>query len=79
MAFAAKDGVRVPTSEELDQLYKASDQGALKGTFNQGEYPTRCYWSSSSFHNNDARIQNFKTGFRALGNKVLDFSLRCVC
>src|SRR5258707_6524179 len=34
MAFAAKDRSRVPSKEELDQLYAAKDKGALKGTFN---------------------------------------------
>src|SRR4029077_3396589 len=50
MAFAANEGSRVPSKEELDQLYEARDEGALKDTFNvTGSYSAGRYWSSRDY------------------------------
>ncbi len=47
MAFAAKEGARVPSPDELDQIYEARNKAALKDTFNvTGSYPAGWYWSS---------------------------------
>ena len=52
MDFAAKEGARVPSKEELDQMHDAMDKGALKGTFNvTGSSSAGWYWSSSQFYN----------------------------
>jgi hypothetical protein len=50
MDFAAKDGSRVPSKEELDQIFGARDQGTLKDTFNvTGMYPAGWYWTSRDY------------------------------
>jgi hypothetical protein len=78
MAFAAKEGSRVPSREELNQLYDARDQGALKGTFNvTGSLPAGWYWSSSQ-NGLDAWAQRFSDGDQDVYNKSNDSSLRCV-
>jgi hypothetical protein len=63
MAFAAQDGSRVPSQEELDQIYEARNQGALKGTFNvTGSSPAGWYWSSSQYDYGNAWAQLFSDG-----------------
>jgi hypothetical protein len=45
--FAAKRKSKLPTPAELDQLSRARNEGALKGTFNEsGATATGWYWSS---------------------------------
>jgi hypothetical protein len=79
MAFAAKDGSRVPSKEELDQLYEAQDKGALKGTFNvTGSYPAGWYWSSRANIFDYAWAQRFSDGFQVNYDKRNDSSLRLV-
>ena len=79
MAFAAKDGSRVPSKEELDQIYEARNEGALKGTFNvTGSDPAGLYWSSTEGINNYAWGQRFSDGNQNWNNKNNDSSLRCV-
>ena len=78
MAFAAKDGSRVPSKEELDQIYEARNEGALKGTFNvTGSYPAGWYWSSSQFSDSDAWAQRFSDGDQGISKGDVS-SLRCV-
>ena len=48
MDFAARSNASVPSREELNQMYEARNEGALKGTFNTtGSSPAGWYWSSS--------------------------------
>ncbi len=78
MAFAAKEGSRVPSQEELNQLYDARDQGALKGTFNEtGSYPAGWYWSSRD-HDNFAWTQCFSDGLQINCYEDVVSSLRLV-
>ena len=80
MAFAAKEGSRVPSREELDQIYDAREKGALKDTFNViGSGPAGWYWSSSQYSTYTAWAQRFSDGH--LNNFDLKYdgsSLRCV-
>ena len=79
MAFAAKEGSRVPSQDELDQIHDAMDKGALKGTFNvTGSDSAGWYWSSSQYANYDAWAQRFSDGRQVIYYKVYDSSLRCV-
>ena len=84
MAFAAKDGSRLPSKEELDQIYDAKDKGALKGTFNvSGSNSAGWYWSAPDTSNGDAWAQRFSDGTQDDILKVNNFkfnvsSLRCV-
>jgi hypothetical protein len=79
MAFAAKEGSRVPSREELDQIYDAREKGALKDTFNvTGSDPAGWYWSSSQYDVNDAWAQRFSDGHQDTNIKLYDSSLRCV-
>src|SRR5579872_667276 len=78
MAFAAKDGARVPSQDELDQIYEARDKGGLKGTFNEtGSYPAGWYWSSRDY-NGLAWAQRFSDGHQTNDFKDYYSSLRCV-
>jgi hypothetical protein len=79
MAFAAKDGSRVPSKEELDQIHEARNQGALRGTFNvTGSYPAGWYWSSSQLFNDFAWAQRFSAGDQYYDYNGNASSLRCV-
>jgi hypothetical protein len=82
MAFAAKEGSRVPSREELDQIYDAREKGALKGTFNvTGTNPAGWYWSSSQYHFDydfSAWAQRFRGGHQNYYGKDNVSSLRCV-
>jgi hypothetical protein len=79
MAFAAKDGSRVPSKDELNQIYDAQDQGALKGTFNlTGSDPAGWYWSSRDGGHHYACAQRFSDGGQDVIYKGDDSSLRCV-
>ena len=79
MAFAAKDGSRVPSREELDQIYDARDQGALKDTFNlTGSGPAGWYWASSQCNSYYAWSQVFSDGQERYNLKLNDSSLRLV-
>ncbi len=78
MAFAAKDGARVPSEDELDQIYEARNKGALKDTFNvTGSGPAGWYWSSRDYYDG-AWAQRFSDGYQNNLFKSLDSSLRCV-
>jgi hypothetical protein len=76
MTFAANDGSRVPSQDELDQIYEARNKGALKGTFNvTGSGSAGWYWSARD-NNYVAWAQRFSDG---QGNNRNDYSsLRCV-
>jgi hypothetical protein len=79
MDFAAKEGARVPSKEELDQMHDAMDKGALKGAFNvTGSYPAGWYWSSSQDGNDGAWAQRFSDGGQYDFYKYNVSSLRCV-
>jgi len=78
MVFAAKDGSRVPSQDELDQIYKAKDKGALKGTFNEtGSGSAGWSWSSRGSLNS-AWAQRFSDGGQTYYDKGSASSLRCV-
>ena len=78
MALAAKEGSRVPSREELDQIYDAREKGALKDTFNvTGSDPAGWYWSSSQNYDN-AWAQCFSDGRQLNHYKNYDSSLRCI-
>lgn len=79
MDFAAKDGSRVPSKKELDQIHDAIDKGALKGTFNlTGSYPAGWYWSSTQINYNSAWAQRLFDGDQYDNGKLDYSSLRCV-
>jgi hypothetical protein len=79
MAFAAKNGSRVPSREELDQVFEARNQGALKGTFNEtGSNPAGWYWSSSQNIISSAWAQRLSDGYQYYDDKLNVSSLRCV-
>lgn len=79
MVFAAKEGSRVPSKEELDQLRDARNRGALKGTFNViGSYPDGWYWSSSQGGGVLAWAQRFSNRSQENHYKDSYSSLRCV-
>jgi Protein of unknown function (DUF1566) len=81
MAFAAKEKARVPSNQELDQLYGAREAGALKRTFNvSGSTPAGWYWSATEDrdHANCAWGQRFDNGYRAWDDKASQLSLRLV-
>ncbi len=78
MAFAAKDGARLPSQDELDQIYQARNKGALKGTFNlTGSDPAGWYWSSRD-GSSSAWPQRFSDGSKYNGYKFIYSSLRLV-
>lgn len=66
-------GVRLPTEEELNQLY---ENKAAIGDLFFSLYPW--YWSSSEYKNNIAYIQNFRDGRQLPHLKNTNFSVRCV-
>jgi hypothetical protein len=79
MAFAAKDGSRLPSKEELDQIYDAKDKGALKGTFNvTGSDPAGWYWSSPEVSSGVAWLQDFSDRTQIWSLEDDDSSLRLV-
>ena len=79
MDFAAYEGARVPSQDELDQIYEARNQGELKDTFNvTGSYPAHWY-RSSRVDASSAWAQRFSDASQFDGtSKVSDSSLRCV-
>jgi hypothetical protein len=81
MEFAAKEGARVPSREELGQLYEAMDKDALKGTFKMTSSNPNSdgwYWSSSGDFRYSAWAQHFSYGRQGLIFKYGNSSLRCV-
>ena len=81
MKFAAQQNARVPSDEELNQLFEAKDKGALKGTFNvSGSRPAG--WYCSSTEGRDRAVyawdQRFDDGNRGWGLKGVQSSLRLV-
>jgi hypothetical protein len=72
---------RLPTAGELNVLYKARNQGALKGTFNEtGGYESGWYWSSAEDRDGAdfAWDQRFDDGNRGWDRKSNKSSLRLV-
>ena len=81
MDYAAHSNASVPSREELNQMYHARNEGALKGTFNTtgSTTPAGWYWSSSqNYGGNIAWAQRFSGGFQDLNLKIAASSLRCV-
>jgi hypothetical protein len=81
MAFAAKEKASLPTEAELDQLYKAKDVGAFKGTFNvSGSDPAGWYWSATEdrVYAGVAYVQGFSDGFRVWDVKFVRSVARLV-
>jgi hypothetical protein len=79
MGLAAKEGARVPSREELDQIYEAMDKGALKDKFNRtGSGPAGWYWSSSQGINDRAWAQRFSDGHQNWDTMSNGSSLRLV-
>jgi hypothetical protein len=84
MAFAATDDSRLPSWDELDQIYKARDKGALKGTFNETgwegvpQYDAGKYWSREDNGGFIAWVQRFRDGEQDGFGKYNFASLRLV-
>jgi hypothetical protein len=81
MEFAARESARVPSSDELIQLYRAKNIGALKDTFDvSGSYPDEWYWSATEHrdHAYYAWVQRFDIGYRDWHHKDDQSSLRLV-
>jgi hypothetical protein len=78
--FAVRSKARVPSWRELNQLYEARNEGALKDTFNTtGSIYDGWYWSSSSWpHLFHAWQQLFSDGVQEECNKERNARLRCV-
>src|SRR5205823_5371979 len=70
---------RVPTTRELNVLWKHRNEGALKGTFNTtGSIVAGWYRSSSQNYNIYAWDQRFSDGGQDYHYKSAASSLRCV-
>jgi hypothetical protein len=79
MHFAARSNASLPSSDELDQMYKARNEGALKGTFNTtGSILASWYWSSAQDRVFVAYAQRFSDGNRSWDTKDFRSSLRLV-
>jgi hypothetical protein len=79
MDFAARSNMSLPSREELNQMYQARNEGALKDTFNRtGSDPAGWYWSSSQDYGYGAWAQRFSDGHKSYGYKFDATSLRCV-
>jgi hypothetical protein len=87
MDFAARSHASLPSSGELDQIYQARDEGALKGTFNTtafnttGGVLTALYWSSAQKEKGgvySAYAQHFGDGGQGWGTKLFRCSVRLV-
>jgi hypothetical protein len=81
MAFAAKEGARVPSKDELCQIRDAMDKDALKGTFKMTSSNLNSdgwYWSSSNGLRYSAWAQRFSDGYQGFILKYDYSSLRCV-
>jgi hypothetical protein len=79
MDFAARSNASVPSREELNQIYQAGNEGALKGTFNTtGSFPAGWYWSSSQLLKYGAWTQRFSDGYQHFNYLHYASSLRCV-
>ena len=59
---------RLPSKDELDDLYRNREKGALRGTFSCASVPdySSAYWSSTSYHDDTryAWMKTFSDGFR---------------
>lgn len=79
MDFAARIHASLPSSEELNQMYQARNEGALKATFNTtGSFPAGWYWSSSQSYDYSAWAQRFSDGLQYDSGKFVASSLRLV-
>jgi Protein of unknown function (DUF1566) len=81
MAFAANEKANMPSHAELNQLYKAKNQGAFKGTFNEtGSDPAGWYWSATELRVSAgyAWYQRFSDGYRGWLHKANRSSVRLV-
>ena len=68
---ALGEGWRLPTKEELNEMYKKRDV--------VGGFASNYYWSSTENDNYVAWTQNFSTGFQGYGNKYdYDYNVRAV-
>jgi Protein of unknown function (DUF1566) len=81
MAFAASEKANLPSDAELNQLYRAKNQGAFKGTFNETRWPPAgVYWSATE-HGDDADFawdQRFSDGDQVWLRKFHQGSVRLV-
>ena len=79
MDFAALENARVPSREELNQMYEARNQGALKDTFIiTGSTPAGWYWSSLPSSKSKAWALRFSDVSQLNLTKYYVSSLRCV-
>lgn len=67
---------RVPTTGELNQLYK--NRNSIGGFNKTGDYPEGWYWSSSAGGPLHAQVQRFNDGEQIYDFKDDPASLRCV-
>ena len=68
-----KDDSRLPTIEELHQMFLAYKEGTLTG-FNEESW----YWSSTENTNNLSRLERFSDGTQTINNKYYSYVVRCV-
>ena len=73
-----KDGWRLPTSDELNLIFKNKEQ--FKGLVLTGSDPSGWYWSSSPYDSLDgyARVQRLSDGTQYDYHKSLGLSVRLV-
>ena len=78
VAFAVREGARLPTTEELNQLYHSRHEGAFRGAFTEMRLAaTNWYWSSSQYLG-FVWAMAFSAGFQDISSKDTFSSLRCV-
>jgi hypothetical protein len=62
-----KTGWRIPTKEELNEIYESEN------VFVEGGY-----WSSTEFNANNAWVQGFNNGYQSSTNKSGNFYVRAI-
>jgi hypothetical protein len=69
-ASAYGSGWHLPTKDELNLLWA---QKTVVGGFSN-----EVYWSSTEFHADEAWLQSFLDGYRAIHSKLIPFKVRAV-
>jgi hypothetical protein len=77
MDLAARSNASLPSREELNQIYEARNEGALKGKFDStGAIPAGWYWSSSQYCGYGAWAQRFSEGGQYDGYETIASMMR---